>query len=436
MQVDVLVLGGGPSGFGAAVGAARTGASVALVERHPVLGGMGTAGLVNNFCNAHKDGDRLIIGGVFGDLRERLIRRDAIYTNGAWGLEPYDPEIYASEMAAMCAEAGVRFRLGSTIADFRCRGDGAVAQLEDGERIAAAHAVDATGDAVFAHAVGVPTRHGRAGDGKVMPLTFCYELAGIDLDAMAADWPWAVRRDERTGQAYVSISMHPEASALVASEQRAGRLHIPRDHISGILGTPGRPGHATVNFGRVFISDPTDPAQLERASAEGREQIADGVAFFRRCIPGMARIRLEREARQIGVRESRRIVGLHTLTGAEAVACTQFEDVIAQCRYCIDIHSPDGPTTVLRDFAPGTHYDIPWRCLVPSAGPSCLVVAGRAISADHESSSSFRVSPSVMAIGEAAGVTAAIAARQGCAIAAVGPGPVQERLRAQGAILD
>jgi hypothetical protein len=199
---------------------------------------------------------------------------------------------------------------------------------------------------------------------------------------------------------------------------------------------PGHPGHATVNFGRVFIADPTDPVQLEHASAVGRQQIEEGLAFFRKYIPGCADIVLVRTARQIGVRESRHIIGLHVLSGEEALACTQFPDAIAQCCYPIDIHCPDSDATVMRGFEAGTHYDIPWRCLIPVSGPASLVVAGRSISATHEAASYFRVSPSVMAIGEAAGVTDGLAARLGCSVADVGAASVQEVLRAHDGILE
>jgi phytoene dehydrogenase-like protein len=110
---DVVVVGGGPSGFAAAVAAARMGRRVALVERHPILGGMGTVALVNNFCAAHFDGERFIIGGIFGEVRERLIERKAIYvrnpptTTLKGEMEPYNPDVYAELLGAMCREAGV-----------------------------------------------------------------------------------------------------------------------------------------------------------------------------------------------------------------------------------------------------------------------------------------------------------------------------------------
>src|SRR5262245_14339648 len=141
---DVLVIGGGPSGFGAAIGAAQAGATVALIERHPILGGMGTAALVNNFCCAHWDLRRFIIGGVFGRIRQRLIDLKALYVTG--GTEPFDPEIYAREMRQMCEAAGVTLRLGQSIVGADITDTRATITLADGSRVAGKAIVDATGD--------------------------------------------------------------------------------------------------------------------------------------------------------------------------------------------------------------------------------------------------------------------------------------------------
>ncbi len=135
------------------------------------------------------------------------------------------------------------------------------------------------------------------------------------------------------------------------------------------------------------------------------------------------------------VHEARQIRGRYTLTGEDVMTGRQFDDVIAQCCYCVDIHEPNTDGTTCVDIGGPGHYDIPWHCLVPMAGPTNLVVGGRCISATHEAMSSFRVSPSAMAIGEAAGVTAALAAQNGIPIADVSPLDVQHRLRATGGIL-
>lgn len=435
-QFDVVVVGGGPAGLGAAIAAGRMGARVALVERHDVLGGMGTAALVNNFCPAHLDGSRLIIGGVFAELRQRLIDRKAIFAAPLFEymMEPYNPSVFAKESEELTWAAGVDIRYSRSIqqVDFAESGSG-VLILDDGSRLRARTVVDASGDALVAAAAGVPFSFGRTSDHAVMPLTFCYKLGPIDLEAVQRALPNTVTFDARVGQPLLTIS---GAHQQVALAQANGELSIPRDHIASIMSIPGEPHNATVNFGRVFIKDPTDPQQLAQAAETGRQQIAEGVRFFRKYLPGFENVEVLETARQIGVRESRQIKGIYTLTGEDVLGCRQFDDVIAQCCYAVDVHDPDSSGTQLTELERGTHFDIPLRCLIPASGPENLIVAGRSISATQEAMSSFRVSPSAMAIGEAAGVTAALAARQNCAMAAVDPAAVQARLRATGAILD
>jgi len=156
---------------------------------------------------------------------------------------------------------------------------------------------------------------------------------------------------------------------------------------------------------------------------------------LKKYFPGFANAQLAETGLQIGVRESRHIHGLFQLTVEHFYGATQFDDVICQCRYPIDLHEPNKSTTKMVYMPDGTHYDIPWRCLVPKSGPGNLVVAGRAISATQEAASSFRASPSVMAIGEAAGVGAAIASR-GINVREIDYREVQKVLLDHGGILD
>ena len=443
---DVVVIGGGPGGIGAAIGAARTGKRVsrrvALIERYPILGGMGTAALVNNFCPAHWDGQRFIIGGVFGELRQRLIARKAIYSMAPLPttnpiLEPYDPDVFAAEVDSMCRESGVELLLNTRISSVEFHpAQSATVHLGDGQTLTASTVVDATGDALIAHQAGVPSTFGNANTHAVMPLTFCYMIGPIDLQAAKAGLPDAVRYDPLVGEEFFYFSgWHPVVDQWVREARQKGELSIPRDHISAIVSVPGKPQYATINYGRVTIQDPTDPVQLAAAGQEGKRQIEEGIRFFRKYIPGLSHVELVQTARQIGVRESRQIVGLYTLTAEDVLSCRQFDDCIAQCCYPIDIHEPGKDTTIMKHIPRGQHYDIPWRCLVPLKGPDNLIVAGRSISATSEAMSSLRVSPSVMAIGEAAGVTAARAVECHCAIRDVAPADVQHRLVETGGIL-
>ena len=444
-HTDLIVAGAGPAGCGAALAAARLGARTTLVEYHPVLGGMGTAGLVNNFCPAHHDGNRFIIGGIFGEVRQRLIERGGLYETK--NMEPYNPHEYDAVLAEMLDEAGVIRRHGHRIAAVEDRGEDLIVTLDDGSTLQATGLVDATGDAVIAGMAGVERVLGREHDQAVMPVTMCYRLTGIDLDAAKAGWPAftdqrngetrPIYTDPNTGERNFYHTGYSEfVDPLIVADREAGLLSIPRDHVAVIHGMPGTPGDATVNYGRVFLDDPTDPEQYRTAKAAAEAQVEDGLAFFRRRLPGFANVELVEMAMALGVRQSYQIVGQYRLTAQECLDVTQFDDVIAQCRYMIDIHEPGSDKSTCIVLPKGEHYDIPWRCLVPKVGPKCLVAAGRCISADAGAMASFRVQPSSMAIGEAAGVGAALACRQGIDVRDVAAADIQEKLRENGAILE
>jgi len=287
---DVLVVGGGPSGFGAAMGAARLGVRTALIERHPMLGGMGTAALVNNFCPAHLDGKRLIIGGVFGELRQRLIEKKAIYSavnDATYMMEMFNPEVYADLMASMCREAGVDLLLGTSITGIEGDAPGLFAQLGD-HSLKAKTLVEATGDAVIGAKLGLDFTFGRASDHAVMPLIYCFEIGPIDLDELS-DWlEWDFPVHPVTGETTFCIGGHGKLVALIEAAQKRGDLNIPRDG-AVLMNYPGKPENATVNFSRVFSKDPSDPELLKKADAEGKRQKSEAVTYNHLTLPTIRR---------------------------------------------------------------------------------------------------------------------------------------------------
>ncbi len=159
---------------------------------------------------------------------------------------------------------------------------------------------------------------------------------------------------------------------------------------------------------RVVKLNPTDAYDVTKAEICAREQIFEMYNFLRTNFEEFKESVLLSSGMQIGVRESRMIVGEHTLTQEELVNCTKFEDSIAVCNYDIDIHSPDGSGTSHYYFKPGQYYTIPYRCLIPKNAEN-LLVAGRCISATHEAQASIRIMPTCCTIGEAAGIAATVA---------------------------
>jgi hypothetical protein len=178
----------------------------------------------------------------------------------------------------------------------------------------------------------------------------------------------------------------------------------------------------------------TDVWDLSYAEWASRKQMRQIAEFLRRYVPGFEKSYVAQSGVQVGVRETRRIIGDYQLTADDVLAARKFDDAIARGAYPIDIHNPTGTGTVLKRLPPGEAYDIPLRALLPR-NTDGLIVAGRCISGTHEAHSSYRVMPIVMATGQAAGVCAALAARRGVMPREMPAREVQRELLRQGASL-
>jgi len=386
LDADVLVVGGGPAGIAAAVAAGRSGARTALVERHGFLGGTGTAGLVTIFMPWERNG-QAVVAGLFAEIRERM----STHLGGIEG-PLFDPEALILTALDMLEDAGVELLLHSPAVDVVRDGEAvrAVALASKGGLRAAAGKVivDCTGDADIAALAGCPTVKGRPQDGLTQPLTACFHVGGVDLDAMP---PGA------------------DMTAAYRAARERGEVDCPREDV--LYMRTVHPGGLLFNTTRVTHVDGSDAAGLTRAEILARRQAEAIFGILKREFAAFRDAFIVRVAAQVGVRETRHIVGEYTLTGDDALECRRFGDSIACCCYPIDIHSPDGEGTVLRSLQ-GDYYEIPYRCLLPR-GVDNLLVAGRPISADHVAHSSLRIMPTCFALGEAAGVAAALAVGEG-----------------------
>ena len=445
-DVDVLVVGGGPAGLGAALGAAWAGADVVLVERYGFLGGNATAALVmplmSHFTqsqpSANPDLTRLlpadhgpgdpVVAGALEVLLHRLI------ANG-WGIAPseetgytvpFDPEGYKQVLLELLDEAGVSFLLHSFASGVVPGEEGPAGVVFEGKSgplvIYADAIVDCTGDGDVAAASGAEYRIGRDADGLVQPMTLMFRMVEFERPEFA-DY---VRDNPGQWRGVHGLwSLIEEATA-------AGDLDLPRDDIL-LFATPHE-RELSVNSTRVGGGVGVDVWDLTRAEWQSRQQMRQIDAFLRKYVPGFAESYLAQSGVQVGVRETRRIVGDYVLTGADVVSAQRFDDVIARGAYPIDIHDPSGKGTVLKRLPPGEAYDIPMRCLLPK-GIERLLVAGRCISGTHEAHSSYRVTPIAMATGQAAGACAALAASRRERPRQVPVSEVQRVLLAQGANL-
>jgi 2-polyprenyl-6-methoxyphenol hydroxylase-like FAD-dependent oxidoreductase len=442
-ETDVLVVGGGPAGLGAAIGAAQAGARVVLAERYGFLGGNATAALVMPLMsfhtqrgkpdpmkstqlmpNDHGPGDP-VVGGALRMLLERLIAAGgAITPSGETGYTvPFDPEMFKLVALELLDECGVEFLFHSFAADVvgDARPEGVVFETKSGPIVIKARViVDCTGDGDVAARAGASYDIGREEDGLTQPMTLMFRMVEFEREAFAA-----------------YVRAHPDQWRgvlglwdLIKRATEAGELDLPREDIL-FFGTPHE-REVSVNSTRVTGVLATDVWSMTEAEWQSRRQMRQIAAFFRRFVPGFESAYVAQSGVNVGVRETRRIRGEYQLTVGDVLSARKFSDVVARCAYPVDIHNPTGQGTVLKRVPEGESYDIPLRSLLPS-GTENLLVAGRCISGTHEALSSYRVMPIAMATGQAAGVSAALAARAQVDTREVPVERIQRELKRQGA---
>lgn len=434
-EVDVVVAGGGPAGFGAALASARGGAKTLLIEKHGSLGGVGTNAMVSGFASGFHDGRRQIIGGAFGELRENLFRQGALLKTDSF--EPFDPDRLSFYYMKTLLEAGVDLQLHTWVTDVVMKGeriDAVIIESKSGRQAIKAHTfVDATGDADVAARAGVEFEIGRPADGKMQPVSLMYALGGVDIGKVIREAVAKPFDRHVSGMDHIIFEGHPDRVAR--AKEQGFLLNLPRKEIALAWSLPGRPDVVYVNFSRVQNVNGTKVEDLIRAEIEGRTQVEEGVEFFRRFMPGFENSYLLRVAAHVGIRESRRIKGRYTLTEEDVLRTRQFDDVIAQAHYMIDIHDPTGEGTRSVKLGEGSSYDIPYRSLLQDKVGN-LIVAGRCISATHEAFSSLRVMSISMATGEAAGTAASLCVPGGLTPVELPVEDLQRRLLENGAILE
>lgn len=414
---DVIVGGGGPAGVIAAIAAARNGAKTLLIERYGFLGGAPTNSSVTPISEFNKNGKR-IISGIPWELIERLHAFGGAETDWPIGNVPFDMELYKLIAQRMVRESGAELLLHTEIIDVQMQGS-TVTHLFVHNKTGM-HAfegkffIDATGDADLALKAGVPMQSA-AQDRQ--PATLCFRLAGVETDKVAG----LCAKEENTK--YANVQFRKILESLPGDIPPFGGPWFSYSMREGIV---------NVNITRRAV-DIDDARQMSDTECTLREDAFLFADLIRRYMPGFENSYLLFTGAQAGYRETRRILGAHILTGEEFVSGMVFEDTIAKGAHPVDIHRA-GCSRQDVQFVEQAG-SIPYRCLY-NPGFGNLLVAGRTLSADDIASASVRVQAPCMAMGQAAGTSAALCCMDGYDVRTLPHSLLRDTLREQNAVVD
>jgi FAD-dependent oxidoreductase family protein len=423
LEADVVVVGGGSAGLAAAIAAAQAGARTALIERYGFFGGNATAAWVGTICGLYRttdDGFETVCKG-FAEQWADGIRAAA----GGFGPVPYKktavflyvPWAYKWQADRwVSAEPNLTPLLHATVTEVSRTGPNIDAVVIGSKRgplaVTAAVFIDASGDADVAFHAGCATDSGGPGQRQFPSMQFVMQ----NVNVAAA---YAVGLDR--------------LNELLATEGQRPEWALSRTG-GAVLPTP-RTGEAYGAMTRISVDghapDMTDPFEATAAEIAGRAEAEKAGRFLVANMPGFEESYFADTPTQLGVRETRRVVGQYVLTGEDVQSAARFDDAIAAGAWPQEFHV-EGKGTEWRWLPAGAYYQVPYRSLLAKEVDN-LLLAGRCISADHEALASTRVIAPSMAQGEAAGVAAALAALKGTTAKSVDVEEVQRVLRRRGA---
>lgn len=429
-SVDVVVVGGGAAGVAAAVTAAESGLSTLLVERYGFCGGGAVAGLSGTVCGLYTAtespaGPRPLVAGFAARFCSELESRGGLtpaMTYGRTATRVHDPLMWRESADALLTAAGVRIWFHTTLIGVLQQGnrvEGIVVESKAGRTaIRARRVVDASGDAAVVARAGGAWRLGA--EGRVQNPTMIFRLGNVDVDAF--------------NQQFADDTIcPPSVTRAIAAHRDKGR-DLPREKI-WIFPTT-RPGELLVNATRLVAEDgralnPLDPEDLTYAEVRGRRQVREYAAFCAQEVAGCSDSFVVDTGVEVGVRQTRSIVGTRTLTNDDVAQCRKPSDSIARSAWPIELHDGERPRL---HWLTDDYYEVPFGALVPEQLDG-VITAGRCISAEHEALASARVTAQCFEYGMAAGVATALSLETGTDYRALRPESVRERMRGLGAAL-
>ena len=421
-EYDVVVCGGGPAGFIAAIAAARNGARTALVERYGFLGGMATMGYVNP-VSVFTYNDSQVVGGIPWEFVQKLENMGGGFIEKPLGNVAFEQEHYKLLAQRMTLESGVDLYMHSYLSG--CVMDGSrIAQIvienKNGtEALSSKVFIDCTGDGDLAALASVEMQPDEGA--PLQPLSSYFILGGVDLDTPMMQE--AIRHNKQGENCHCL----PVREKLL---ERKEELGIPEFGGPWFCRT-GQDGVVTVNMTRT-AGNAIDNRDFVRAECVLREDAFRMAALLKDNFDEFKDSYLIAVSVQGGIRETRRIKGVHTITADEYVTAYHYHDSIARGAHPIDIHVASGPAQNIT-FLKTPAY-VPYRALIAPTH-SNLIVAGRCLSADKKAFASLRVQASCMDMGQAAGTAAAMAAISRLSVQEVDTEMLVSKLREQGSII-
>jgi FAD dependent oxidoreductase len=430
-EYDIVVVGGGPAGLMAAAAAARTGYSVILLERYGFLGGAGTAGGLSTFCGLHAKvhGEhRRVIHGLADELLDRLDKLDGLSKphltiNDGIQAQAFDISSYKIAADELVAGSGARLLFHTlAVGAVMARQDTIDAVLIESKSGRAAIRgrifIDASGDGDLAAWAGAPFEKSPALHGMLYP-SLMFRINGVDA-AAAGEAPW--RTVERLMDEAELAGTHtfPRKKPIVRPQRN------PLEWRANLTQLSNPDGSAV---------DGTDVDQLTRGELQGRQQALDAFTFIRDNTPGFGDSYIVDLAPQIGIRETRRIVGRYQLTEDDVLDCADFPDTIGVNGWPVESHQA-GTVEFRwpRGANPRGFCQLPFRMILPGRVANMYVI-GRCASMTHDAQSAARVTGPCFAMGEAAGTAAGLALAAGVRCDAVDVTMLQDRLERAGAYL-
>ena len=437
-DVDVVVAGGGPSGFAAAVAAARRGAETLLIEGSGFLGGMFTGSQILTLCgyNCWIEPYERIVTGVGAEMIERAAELGGAEDNNSWVLN-IDPEVVKLVLDDMVLGAGAQVLLHSWGVAPYIEGDavqGMLIENKSGRGVVLAKVViDATGDGDIAARAGADFRVGEMLQPMSQPLILG-NVQGASAEDVARPQPAGY-----TEPGYPRARRHRSRRMDVLPDED----HMRRAHEAGELPVYGGPWFGGLHPDRVwvnavrYIGDSTNAEDLTQAEIQGRRDAWALYRYFRAHVPALREATMLTTGPTVGLRESRQIVGDYTLTVEDVQHEARFPDAVALGCWPTDVHPADGsvgPLEMSTLYVPWP-YQIPYRTMLPR-GVEGLLVTGRCISSTQEAHGSSRVGGTCTALGQAAGTAAALAAQRSITPRELPGVEVRDALLAQGVKLE